>query len=128
MLTTTPTNSLNHGETIENLWKKSTIIDNIHHTDVLIYDRTGLECMCNSGSTSSLSTSDDSSDEINNMAQIHKHKTIHLTPSSFPNGCICGHHIQYRDMVYETRKRRNSKIMGVTIRPKTPAISLTLRQ
>ena len=62
------------------------------------------------------------------MVPIHKHKRLNIGPSCFHNGCICGHNIEYRDMVYETRKHRNIKVLGVTIRPKTPAINVRLRK
>jgi len=62
------------------------------------------------------------------MVPINKHKRLNIGPSCFHSGCICGHNIEYRDMVYETRKHRNIKVLGVTIRPKTPAINIGLRK
>lgn len=64
---------------------------------------------------------------IPTMENIVTFKRLNLTPSGFTNGCICGHHVEFRDMVYETRKRRNTRCPGVTIRPKTPPIIIKLR-
>ena len=93
------------------------------------------ECSSDSASDVESFGSDDSTGESNNnqehippcMTQIYKHKRLQLAASTFSAGCICGHEVEHRDIVYETRKRRNGKSMGVTIRPKTPALSITLR-
>lgn len=98
--------------------------------------QTGSECSSYSGSSNPPTYSESSSDADDVdaseyvppcMVQIYKHKRLQLTPSAFSHGCICGHHVQYRDMVYETRKRRYPKSMGITIRPKTPALTIALR-
>jgi len=56
------------------------------------------------------------------------HRRLELAPSCFLNGCICGHDIEFRDMVYDTRKRRNTRCQGVTIKPKTQPVSVSLRR
>jgi hypothetical protein len=55
------------------------------------------------------------------------HKYVHLTPSCFLNGCVCGHGFEFRDMAYEARKRRAPRVTGVTIRPKTSPLAIKLR-
>ena len=77
-----------------------------------------------------LSEPDQSSDETNKVQhkkQIVNHKRLQLTPTLFANGCICGHHVEYRDTFCETRKKRNLKPLGVTIRPKTSPIVVSFR-
>lgn len=61
------------------------------------------------------------------MELIVPYKRLDLAPSCFLNGCVCGHHFEFRDMAYESRRRRNPRSNGVTIRPKTPPISAKLR-
>lgn len=81
------------------------------------------------------SSNDDASDSYDSgsdsllpsMEVIIPYKRLDLAPSCFLNGCVCGHHFEFRDMAYESRKRRNSGSSGVTIRPKTPPISAKLR-
>ncbi len=53
-------------------------------------------------------------------------KQLKLSPSCILKGCVCGHQVIYRDMVYESRKKRISQ--GVTIRPKIPPIKVKLKQ
>jgi len=72
---------------------------------------------------------------VNNMSdissstmQIHTHKRHRLNPTKFPNACICGHFIEHRDLVYEKRKRINSKLLGITVRPTVPPIKINLRK
>jgi hypothetical protein len=79
--------------------------------------------------------SSDSSDSDNSellalptMEPIVPYRRLNLTPSCFLNGCICGHKFEFRDMAYESRKRRNIRSNGVTIRPKTPPINAKLRR
>ena len=62
------------------------------------------------------------------MELIVPHKRLDVSPSCFLNGCVCGHHFEFRDMAYESRKRRNTRSSGVTIRPKIPPITAKLRQ
>lgn len=71
---------------------------------------------------------DDYDTRLPSMELIVPHKRLDLSPSCFLNGCVCGHHFEFRDMAYESRKRRNIKSSGVTIRPKTPPIKAKLRQ
>lgn len=61
------------------------------------------------------------------MEIITQHRRLKLAPSCFLNGCICGHHVEFRDMAYETRKRRNTRCPGVTIRPKIPPVAIGMR-
>lgn len=61
------------------------------------------------------------------MELIVPYKRLDLAPSCFLNGCVCGHHFEFRDMAYESRKHRNPRSNGVTIRPKTQPISAKLR-
>lgn len=55
-------------------------------------------------------------------------KRLNLAPSCFTNGCVCGHHIEFRDVIVDQRKRRNTRCPGVTIRPKAPFISIKLKE
>lgn len=88
---------------------------------------TSPECSSYSGSLDPLTPSDNNEYVPPCMEQIYKHRRLHLTPSAFSHGCVCGHHVEYRDMVYENRKRRNTKALGITIRPKTPPLTISLR-
>ena len=56
------------------------------------------------------------------------HKRIQVAPSLFLNGCVCGHHVNFRDVIHDPRKRKNTRRPGITIRPKTPPISIGLRK
>jgi hypothetical protein len=58
---------------------------------------------------------------------LSSHKRLMLSPSCFLNGCVCGHNFDFRDMAYESRKRKPAPSGGVTIRPKIPPISAKLR-
>lgn len=62
------------------------------------------------------------------MELILPHRRLALPPSCFPNGCICGHQLEHRDVVYEPRKRKNLRSPGVTIRPKVTPVDLKLRK
>lgn len=62
---------------------------------------------------------------ILNQPLFPKDRKLDLLPSCFENGCICGHNIEFRDLV-ETQKRKNTRRPGVTIRPKTPPIAIKL--
>jgi hypothetical protein len=61
------------------------------------------------------------------MTLISPYRHLEMSPSYFLNGCVCGHNFEFRDMVYESRKRKYPKSLGVTIRPKTIPISAKLR-
>lgn len=85
--------------------------------------------------TSELSSpSNEDSDEqlvslpLPSMELISPHKRLDLPPSYFPSGCICGHMFDYRDAIYESRKRRPIRVPGITIRPKTPVVHVRLRK
>lgn len=62
------------------------------------------------------------------MELISPHKRLDLPPSYFPSGCICGHMFDYRDVIYESRKRRHIRVPGITIHPKTPVVHIRLRK
>lgn len=51
-------------------------------------------------------------------------KVMKLSPSSFVNGCVCGHHIIYRDVICEPRKKISN---GIAIRPKIPPTKVKLK-
>lgn len=76
--------------------------------------------------------SDDSDDSHNSsiprLEFILPHKRLNLAPSCFTHGCVCGHGFEFRDMAYESRKRRNNRAPGVTIRPKVAPIAAKLRR
>jgi hypothetical protein len=61
------------------------------------------------------------------VTKFVRRKQLNLEPSCFLNGCVCGHHLDIRDMVYDTRKRKINRCSGVTIRPKTPPILVRLK-
>lgn len=61
------------------------------------------------------------------MELIAPHRRLNLPPSCFPNGCICGHQFEYRDAVY-IHRRRNTRVTGLTIRPKVVPIAAKLRR
>ena len=54
-------------------------------------------------------------------------RRLNLSGSQFSNGCVCGHHVEIRDVVYDPRKRRNTRCPGITIRPKNPPLNIGLR-
>ena len=90
---------------------------------------------CTGSGSDESSGSDDSYGETNNtkyippcMTYFSKHKRLQLTPSPFYHGCICGHHIEHRDTVHETRKRRVPKSMGVTVRPRIRPLNISFRE
>jgi hypothetical protein len=51
-------------------------------------------------------------------------RRLNLSPSRFLHSCVCGHNIEIREPIYDTRKRRN---MRITIRPKTLPVPVRLR-
>lgn len=55
------------------------------------------------------------------------HRRLDLSPSRFSHGCVCGHNVEIRDVIYDLRNRRNTRCPGITIRPKTPPIAISLR-
>lgn len=62
-----------------------------------------------------------------NQEKIITHCTSKtLPPSRFMHGCICGHNVEIRDLIYDHRKR-NLRCPGITIRPKVAPISLKFR-
>lgn len=58
----------------------------------------------------------------------NKYKKLKLGASLFKSGCVCGHNFKHRDTIEDTRKRKNFKIFGVTIRPNTEPVKVTLRE
>jgi hypothetical protein len=66
-------------------------------------------------------------DSLRTKPQSVKYTRMNLTPSGFTNGCVCGHHVEFRDFFCDVRKRRNTRCPGVTIRPKTLPIMVKLR-
>lgn len=70
------------------------------------------------------SSSDSSGSELFSKEEKKK---VDLNPSGFVQGCICGHDIEIRDIIYDNRKRRNMRCPGVTIKPKTSPVRLNLR-
>lgn len=100
-------------------------------------------CLCtgtisdeSSSSTPEIS-SDDNSDcqllevplamSLPSMENITPYKRLDLPATCFPNGCICGHQFEYRDVFYDTRKRRNLRAPGITIRPQVAPVPVSLR-
>lgn len=80
------------------------------------------------GSDMSISSSDKEPQLYQIPRKEETHKCVNLAPSLFLNGCICGHNIEFRDAVYETRKRKPMRVTGVTIRPKVAPIAAKLRK
>ena len=70
----------------------------------------------------------DDSDAIDLINKLRRQKRLNVAPSCFTHGCVCGHNIEFRDMAYETRKRRIVRSSGVTIKPKIEPISVGLKQ
>ena len=82
-----------------------------------------------SGSSPSPTDSDDSpTEEYSKRFTLLLQKKLNLSPSCFRYGCVCGHHIEFRDIITDTRKRKRLIRPGVTIRPKTPPIVVSLRK
>lgn len=69
--------------------------------------------------------SDDSSiskaSSLQSISSYDKSDKYKLGPSFFISGCICGHDVVYREAI---RPRKNSKLPGINIVPKVPAITL----
>lgn len=110
--------------------KNKILLKSIENTNISTEDDS-------SESTGNISTEDDSSNSIDDslqsdippyMTHFHTKKHLQLNPTKFPNACICGHFIEHRDLVYEKRKRVNTKLSGITIRPTIPPIKLYFRK
>ena len=59
------------------------------------------------------------------VKHLDLNKQLDLPPSRFFHGCVCGHHVEIRDLICDQRKRPFRH--GVTIKPKTQAIGIKLR-
>lgn len=81
-----------------------------------------------SSSTPELS-SDDSSDcqVLPTMENITPYKRVGLPATCFVNGCICGHQFEYRDVFYDSRKRRHIRSPGITIKVQSTPVPVSLR-
>lgn len=84
---------------------------------------------------SAMETSDSSSCNSDGDKQLYKipaiedtYKCVDLTPSSFIHGCVCGHDVEYRDAVYENRRRKRGGLAGLTFKPKVAPIAAKLRK
>ena len=58
------------------------------------------------------------------VSPLVNHKRVRLPPSYFCNGCICGHNVEFRDMLQPRGRIRN---YGVTVRPRTIPIKPRFR-
>lgn len=104
----------------------------LHAQPIVDHSSQPTSCINDSTSNTVLTSSDEMSvDSITCSKQVNTeistHKYLTLAPSCFINGCICGHDLEFRDMAYESRKRRHPKSSGVTIRPKTSPLSIKLK-
>lgn len=55
------------------------------------------------------------------------HKSLLIPPSRFDNGCICGHNIIFRDILLNYNAKKQNRISGLNIKPKTKPITLKLK-
>lgn len=61
------------------------------------------------------------------MEAILPYKQLNIGPSSFASGCTCGHLCEFREVLYELKKKKYYRPQGVTIRPKVPPIAIKLK-
>lgn len=54
-------------------------------------------------------------------------KKLEIEATMFESGSICGHDIEHRSLVCDTRRRRNFKSHGLTVQPKVPPTLIKLR-
>lgn len=77
--------------------------------------------------TEILEPASSSEERCHECEDVASHRRLNLSPSRFSHACVCGHNVEIRDLVYDPRHRRNTRCPGITIRPKTPPITVNLR-